>query len=400
MRKVNLILILSLIILGIGFPVFAQNGNIISEANNQFAFDLYSSYKSEAANVFFSSYSIISALSITFEAAKGETAEQMQAVLHLPGDAFLRREAFLKSNQEINKPDKKYKLSLANALWAQEDYGFLDDYSKLIAKYYSGQVKNLDFKIDPEKSRLTINSWVEENTNRKIKNLIPPRVINPLTSLIITNAIYFKGLWLKPFNKKDTTDSDFNITPDNKIKVKMMCLTGKDAEFNYAETDMFKIVELPYEGSDLSMLIILPKEGDLKPLEDVLTTEQFLDWRGMLKENRVNIYLPRFKFETKYFMADKLKNMGMQAAFSKDADFSGMTGKKDLFISDVIHQAFVEVNEEGTEAAAATAIAVSRKAMGPDKIKEFKADHPFIFIIQERITGNILFIGRVNDPSV
>lgn len=338
---------------------------------------------------------------MTYEGARGKTAEEMQAVFHFPQDVAVLRSSYLEIYQEVNKKDKKYTLSTANALWAQEDYKFLEDYFDLVEKYYGGKTTNLDFINQTEKSRLTINSWVEERTNGKIKDLIPEGILSPLTRLVLTNAIYFKGFWLKQFDKKYTREEDFRVSSDNKIKVQMMRLAGEEANFNYAETDKLQILELPYEGNELSMLILLPKEDDLKAVEESLSSEKLSEWKSLLRSEEVNVYLPKFKFETKYFMAQDLSVMGMPTAFGGGADFSGMTGKKDLFISEVIHQAFVDVNEEGTEAAAATAVIMLGKAMPsePKPIKIFKADHPFIFIIQDREESNIIFVGRVSDPT-
>lgn len=400
---------LTLLAIGLAFLssiTFAQNNNSVVSANNQFAFDLYAKYKSKDGNIFYSPFSISSALAMTYEGARGGTAEEMQAVFHFPQDAAIRRESFLKIDQKINKKDKKYKLNIANALWAQKDYKFLDDYFGLVEKYYGGKVTNLDFANETEKSRLTINSWVEEQTNNKIKDLIPQGVLQPITHLVLTNAIYFKGSWFKPFDKKGTKEEDFKISPANKIKTQMMHLTGEEANFNYGETDSLQILELPYEGNDLSMLILLPKEDDLKAIEESLNSENLSKWKNLLKNEEVNVYLPKFKFETKYFMAQDLISLGMPTAFTPGidfggkADFSGMTGNKQLNIDAVIHQAFVDVNEEGTEAAAATAVLMVAKGISmPKPIKMFKADHPFIFIIQDRETGNILFVGRVSDPT-
>ncbi len=394
---------LFLLAFGIVFlpPVIsAQEIDTVVKANNQFAFDLYAKYRSKDGNVFYSPYSISSALAMTYEGARGKTAEEIQAVFHFPQDASIRRDSFLKINQQINKKDKKYALSTANALWAQKDYKFLNDYFSLVDQYYSGKVTNLDFVRETENSRITINSWVAERTNDKIKDLIPSRLITPDTALVLTNAIYFKGFWLKRFNKDNTREEEFRISSDNKIKTQMMHLSGKEAKFNYAETKDLQILELPYEGNDLSMIILLPKEEDLKVLEGSLSSEKLSEWKGFLGMEQVNIYVPKFKFETKCFMAQDLKEMGVLTAFGGGADFSGMTGTRDLFISEVIHQAFVDVNEEGTEAAAATAV-IMRTSMvrEPEPVKVFKADHPFIFIIQDRETGNILFMGRVSDPS-
>lgn len=334
----------------------------------------------------------------------------MQAVFHFPQDAAIRREFFLKTNQTLNKKDKHYKLEIANALWIQKDSKFLDDYLGLVKKYYDGKVTNLDLVREPEKSRLTINNWVEQKTNKKIKDLIPRGALNSspqsLLQMVLTNAVYFKSFWFKPFKKSHTKDKDFRINASNKIMIPMMYLDGE--YFNYAETDVLQILELPYKGEKISMLIFLPKEDNLKALEDVLSAKNSSEWRSLLKREKTIITLPKFKFETKYFMAGDLKGMGMLAAFTPgidfggQADFSGMTGDQRLNINEVIHQAFVDVDEEGTEAAAATAIVMSTMAaaptMQPEPIKIFTADHPFIFVIQDRDTGIILFVGRVSDP--
>ncbi len=374
--------------------------NSVVDANNQFALDLYSKYKSEEGNVFFSPYSITTALAMTYEGANGQTAEEMRSVFYFPEDDNERRLGYADFYNEINKKDKEYKLSTANALWAQEDYQFLDDYFDVVEEYYGGKVTNLDFMKKAEESRIVINDWVEDKTNDKIKDLIPKGAIDPMTRLVLTNAIYFKGEWARQFNEDHTRDQDFKVALDNVIKVPMMQSTDDEAEFNYAESNDLQILELPYSGEDLSMLIFLPKDDDIKTFEDSITVEQLTKWKNDLREQRVDVFIPRFKFETKYFMADTLKEMGMPTAFSGAADFSGMTGKRDLFISAVIHQAFVEVNEEGTEAAAATAVIMKELAIAePEPIPTFRADHPFVFMIQEKETGSILFMGRVSDPS-
>lgn len=399
---------LALLVIGLGFLssiVFAQDNSVVN-ANNRFAFDLYSKYKSKDGNIFYSPYSISSALAMAYEGARGKTAEEMQAVFHFPQDAAIRRESFLKIDQIINKKDKRYILNIANALWALKDYKFLDDYFESVEKYYGGKVTNLDFANETEKSRLTINSWVERQTNNKIKDLISQNVLQPITRLVLTNAIYFKGSWLKQFDKKDTKEEGFRISPANKIKAQMMRLSGQKTNFNYGETDSLQILELPYEGNDLSMLVLLPREDDLKAIEESLNSEKLSEWKNLLRSEEVNVYLPKFKFETKYFMARDFREMGMPAAFTPgidfggEADFSGMTGNKNLNIDEVVHQAFIDVNEEGTEAAAATAVFMAPGSISiPKPIKIFRADHPFIFLIQDRESGNILFVGRVNNPA-
>lgn len=368
-------------------------------ANNLFAYDLYSKYKSNDGNVFFSPYSISTALAMTYEGARGKTADEMAAVMHYPKDDQARRNGFASIYAQINRKDKNYTLNTANALWAQKDYSFMPDYLDTAGKYYGGNVTNLDFVKETEKSRITINKWVEDHTNDKIKDLIPTGAVGPATRLVLTNAIYFKGKWAIQFNKNDTSERVFRTGPDKTVKAQMMSLAGEKAVFNYGETDLFQILELPYDGEDLSMLILLPKEDDISSLEASLNEDNLAAWENAMNEEQVNVFLPRFKFETKYFMADTLMEMGMPTAFSLDADFSGMTGNKDLLISDVIHQAYVEVNEEGTEAAAATGVVMKLTSVGPSQTKTFYADHPFIFIIQDKTTGTILFMGKVNDPT-
>ncbi|MBS1266928.1 MAG: hypothetical protein MAG795_00897 [Candidatus Woesearchaeota archaeon] len=371
----------------------------VVEANNKFAFDFYSEInKEEESNIFYSPYSISAALAMTYEGAKGQTADEMKSVFHFPESNILRPN-FAAIYNNINKKDKEYKLSTGNALWAQQDYPFLEDYTNRVEQYYGGKAANVDFKQETEKSRRTINKFIEKQTNNKIKELLPksPPVIKPATRLVLTNAIYFKGTWEWEFDKKKTREGDFKVTPTQSVKTQMMTLTGEKAKFNYAKTENLQILEMPYKGEELSMLVLLPREGTLDEFEQSLTLEKLNEWRNSLQKRKIDVYMPKFEFDTKYFMKDTLSAMGMPTAFG-NADFSGMDGTQDLLIQNVIHQAFVEVNEEGTEAAAATAVVVGIESVGP-RIPIFRADHPFIFIIQERETGNILFMGRVTDPT-
>jgi serpin B len=376
----------------------SQSVQAIVEANNRFAIKLYRFYREKYKddNIFFSPFSISSAFSILYEGARGKTAEEIKNVFGLPTRANARREGYLSLYEEMNKPEKKYELSLANALWVQKDYRFLKEYLNLIEKYYRGKATNLDFRKDPEGSRQIINKWVEEKTKEKIKDLLPQGSIDSLTRMVITNAIYFKGLWIFPFDKKKTSDADFKISPEKIVKVKMMSLP-RPQRFNYAETEELQILEMLYEGDELSMLVLLPKENSLEKLEKELSLENLNKWRDMLQSKEVVVYFPKLKIVRKYAMVDDLKKMGMPSAFDPSkADLSGLTGKKDLFVTAVYHQAYVDINEEGTEAAAATGIVVGRTAV--EKRIIFRADHPFIFLIQDRRNGNILFMGRVYNP--
>ena len=419
MNKKNLTIGIVIIIAIVGFififktssepVVLLKDGEVTEEglinivdANNEFAFDLYSEYQSEDGNIFFSPLSISLVLAMTYEGATGETKEQIQSVFHFPEDNLLMRSAYANLNNEINKENNEHKVSIANALWAEQDFTFLDEYYNLIKQYYGGEMMNLDFKNKTGLSRITINNWVEEKTNDKIKNLIPPGSVNESTRLVLTNAIYFKGDWIKQFNEDETQKRDFTLSSGDKIKVETMKRTGDKSKFKYSENKDLQVLEMPYLGKELSMLILLPKDSDIQSLEKSISVKQFSKWNKDLKEERVNIYIPKFKFETKYFMADDLKDMGMPIAFSDDADFSGMTGNKDLKISQVIHQAFVEVNEEGTEAAAATGGIMVTNSIGSSskpRIPIFRADHPFVFMIKQNNTGSILFMGRVSNPE-
>jgi len=371
--------------------------NSVISANNQFALDLYSQLKGSDGNIFFSSYSISTALAMTYEGARGKTAEEIQSVFYFPTDGNLRKSSFAAIHNQLNKPDAKYKLNIANALWAQNDYKFLDDYLTTLQQYYAGKATNVDFKNSTEKARQTINKWVESKTNNKIKDLFPQGSLNNTTRLVLTNAIYFKGTWIKQFEKSQTKDEDFRISPADTIKVPMMRRTDKNAKFNYTEDDNLQILEMPYEGNKLSMMVLLPKNDNLSFLESSLTLEKINDWRSKLQEQRVDVFMPKFTFDTKYFMNETLAKMGMPTAFTYYADLSGMDGTQNLFIQKVIHQAFVDVNEEGTEAAAATAVDVGITSVKPRT--DFRADHPFIFLIQDKETGNILFFGRVVNPK-
>jgi len=361
--------------------------------NNKFAFDLYSQLaKNNEKNVFFSPWSIYTALAMTYEGARGRTAEEMESVLHLPEDDDVRRPSFAWIHNRLNE-NEEYELESANALWAQEGHSFLDSYFGIIENYYGGEIANLDFENGAEEARKAINDWVSEKTGGRIEELIEEGMLTPLTRLVLTNAIYFKGEWAKQFDEDATRPENFWVGPGRTVEVPMMSLTG---EFNYTETEEFEALEMPYEGGDLSMLVLLPKTGfGLSDLEKDIGPSLLNEIRGGLREQTVDVYMPRFELRTDYELSDALKEMGMASAFSGGiADFSGMDGTRDLFMDLVAHQAFVRVDEGGTEATAATGVVV---ILGIHKT--FRADHPFLFIIQQTETGNILFMGRVIDPS-
>ena len=390
------LLLIALLIVGCVFAQDIDKRGII-EANNRFAINLYSQYKSEEGNIFFSPFSISTAMVMVYEGAEGKTAKEIKSVFGFPKYDNSRRKQYSNLLSEINNKDKEYALKTANALWAQQKYHFLDEYLTTVEKYYGGKTTNLDFINESDSSRLIINNWVEDKTNDKIKDLLPEGEIDPDTRLVLTNAIYFKAKWLIQFDADKTGDEYFRVNPDKSIKVPMMQPTSQKSTFNYTQNKDLQILEMPYAGEDLSMLILLPLDDNIEALENSFTIEKLTEWKKSLRRRKVNIYIPKFKFETNYFLSETLSNLGMPTAFTNSADFSGMTGTKDLKIDKVIHQAFIEVNEEGTEAAAATGVTkmtLSKKPPTPI----FKADHPFIFIIQQKDTGNILFMGRVSNP--
>jgi serine protease inhibitor len=381
----------------------------IINANNQFALDVYREMSiSEKGNLFYSPYSIFSALAMTYEGARGETAEEIKSVFYFPHEDILRPN-FAAVYNSINRGNRHHELRTGNALWVQEDYPLLEDYLDRVESYYAGRAENMDFINEPEKSKRTINRYIEKQTKNRIQDVIES--ISPLTRLIITNAIYFKGDWEYKFDRKDTEPRDFFITPDNPIKVDMMYLKPENEKFNYLDTGLggffgkedewdfeFQMIELPYKGDDISMLVIVPKDN-FSDFEANLTFERFEEYRSKMRNQELaGIYLPKFEFNTRYTLNEMLINLGMPSAFEEiRADFSGMTGERDLFIGEVIHQAYVAVDEKGTEAAATTVVTMMATSARMPPL--FKADRPFIFIIQERETSNILFMGRVTDPT-
>lgn len=364
--------------------------------NNEFANDLLTNYLNsedqKGKNIFFSSFSVYSALAMTSEGANGQTADQMQKVLHLPVDATLKQTEMNSLTIALNPTTLDYKLSVANALWAQKGYSFLPEFTSVNTTSYQAKIENLDFFQQPEAALKTINSWVEDKTNNKIKNLLAPSNISKATRLILTNAVYFKADWAEPFEAEYTQEKEFTTASAGKVKAQMMLqVKGR----NYAETNEAQIVELPYKGNELSMIIVLPKKG--QTVNSVAAVPSNFNQKG--KGEFVRVVLPKFKLEAKYMMKDDLTKMGMPTPFSDKADFSGMSDNTEgLFIGQIIHQTFVEVNETGTEAAAATAVSMEAGS-APGKPKEFLADRPFIFMIRHNTTGAILFTGVLNDPT-
>jgi serpin B len=384
--------------------------------NSAFAFDLYRKLKEGTEdNLFYSPYSISTALAMTYAGARGETAEQMAGALNFELSDERLHPAFRDLGEELAERGKGremmvvqpegepvaenvegFRLSIVNALWGQEGYDFLDNYLDLVESYYGGGLKTLDFINEPEPSRLEINDWASEQTEGRIKNLLPPGVINSLTRLILTNAIYFKAQWEHEFSEGATQDDTFYLLDGGTVTVPMM---HQQARFAYAEGDGFQAVRLPYLGGEIAMVVLLPEEGRFKAFEDSLKLDGLNAIIEDMENREVKLALPKFEFETEYALNKTLMDLGMTDAFNPDtADFSGMTGNREFYISDAIHKAFVSVDEKGTEAAAVTAIAMAASA-APSGPVDFTADRPFIFLIQDIETGAILFIGRVVNPA-
>ncbi len=382
-----------------------EDASAVAGAANRFGFELYRRYGSDSENVFFSSYSIAAALGMVYEGARGKTAEEIASVFHFPADPATRLGSFAKLYDQINPKDASYQLSTANALWAQKDYPFDANYLKTIKTYYGGGAQNLDFKTNAEGARKTINGWVSDKTAAKIPELFAPGSLNEATRLVLANAVYFKGKWYSPFQKTATQAKDFTRADGSKVQVSMMT---SQRHYGYAETADYQAISIPYEKNDLSMLVILPQNGKMAAVETGLSAEKFVGIKHSLVSQDVQLFLPKFKFDTDYNMNKTLAAMGMPTAFNAGAaDFTGMydknkAGGENLYIGLVIHKAYIDVNEEGTEAAAATGVAMQATSAAPgayEPPKIFNADHPFIFAIVHNSSSSILFMGKVNDPA-
>ena len=368
----------------------------IVNGNNLFALELYSKLKKEKGNLFFSPYSISSALAMTYSGARGNTAEEMAKTLHFKPRAEKTNAAFADLNAKLNEVQKQgnVKLLIANSIWPQTNHPFLPEYLSSMNRYYGASVYPVDYRNASEGARTRINGWVEDRTQGKIRNIIQ-KPLDPDTSLVLVNAIYFKGNWAHKFDRFRTEKAEFSLLSGAKKQVPMM---RQGRKFGYHETEDAKLLELPYVGEQLSMIIILPNEASqLSMLEDELTASNLQSWLSGLKEQFVSAYLPRFKVTWgAHDLVTPLQSLGMRKAFERGADFSGMDGTKAFKIGRLLHKAFVEVNEEGTEAAAATATVMMGGLL---RERTFKADHPFLFVIRDNASGSILFLGRILDPD-
>lgn len=375
--------------------------------NSSFAFDLYQALHQEKDNLFYSPYSISVALAMTYAGARGETERQMAETMHFtlsqdrlhPAFNALDLELASRGREPTEEGGKPFKLRVANALWGQIGYRFLPEFLDLLAINYGVGMRLVDFAKAPETARLTINRWVSDQTEGKIQDLLPAGSITSSTVLVLTNAIYFNASWHYPFDEKLTQDGTFHLLDGTKVTVPMM---HQHEVFNYTEGDGYQAVELPYRGKDkfsweLSMVILLPEAGRFEEFESSLDADRVAAIMSEFERRPVNLTMPKFSYDSSFSLGKTLAVMGMPSAFSSAADFSGMDGTRNLFIGDVVHKAFVSVDEAGTEAAAATAV-IMLTAAPPTPEAVMSIDRPFIFFIRDIETGAILFVGRVMNP--
>jgi serpin B len=373
------------------------------DGNTAFTLDLYQEFQKEEGNIFYSPYSLSVALAMTYAGARGETEQEMAQALSffLPQDrlhpAFNYLDQLLTSRGEgaQGKDEEGFRLHIVNDIWGQRDFTFLTDFLDTLAENYGAGLRILDFIGNPERARVAINDYISEQTEEKIKDLIPKGIINEMTRLVLTNAIYFNAAWLYPFSEDITAEGIFYLLDGGEVNVPMM---HQGETLGYAEGDNYQAVELPYDGEELSMVILLPGSGQFENFEMSLDSEKLKDIISSLQYQHVELTLPKWEFETSFQMKEVLQAMGMPIAFTEAADFSGMTGKRDLHIADVVHKAFVSVDEAGTEAAAASAVIMELTAM-PGDSSVVTVDRPFIFLIRDIETGAILFFGRVVNPG-
>ena len=385
-------------------PSTAQpNVDSLARDNTAFALDIYRELASSPGNLILSPYSISSALAMTYAGARGETERQIARALcfSMGQDALHPAFAALQARIDEVRQSDDLTLSIANSLWPQAGFKIRDGYTKTVKLNYGVSITPVDYKAQPEAARRAINSWTAERTGGRIQDLVPEGVIDGFTRLVLVNAVYFLGKWAEPFDFKTTKPAPFYPAPGESIETPMMTQVK---DLLYADLDSLQALRLQYQGKSLSMLILLPRAPyTLEQLEGDISVSALESWESALGRPEVKVFLPKFKMTHEFGLDKALNSLGMVDAFLPGkADFSGISGGRDtLFISAVLHKAFVEVDEKGTEAAAATAVPMTIGAVmnpvGPPPV--FRADHPFLFLIQHNRSGSILFIGRVADPT-
>jgi len=384
-------------------PATDSDLNTLAAGNTDFALDLYNTVATGSGNVFCSPYSISIALAMTYAGARTDTETQMADTLHFSLSQTTLHPAFNRLDLELasrgqgsnGKDGEPFKLKIANSIWGQNGDVFKPEFLDTLSTNYGAGLRLLDFIADPENSRVTINSWVSEKTEQKINDLIPKGIISTDTRLVLTNAIYFNAAWEKQFKKEMTADGDFHVLDGSTVSVPMM---NQVEQFNYGSGDGWQAIELPYDGNEVSMLLIVPDSGKFAEFETAFNSATLTAILDSLSERSVRIVMPKFKIESSFALSDALKKMGMPLAFQPGlSDFSGMDGTRELFIREVIHKAYADIDEEGTEAAAATAVIIDRLS-APMEDVALTIDRPFIFLIRDIETGTILFLGHVTNP--
>jgi serpin B len=385
------------------FRLFAENPTTIPEGNNKFAFKLYHELKNnEDKNIIYSPFSISTALAMVYAGARNETADQMRMVLNFqPGEKFnFEYKNLLETLSDSSQ--NHIKLNIANGIWAQENFNFYDSYLDLVKTKYYSELKKVDF-IDQaarESATVDINNWIEDKTNGKIKDVLNRNSLDSFTRMVLVNAIYFYGDWAQPFQKEFTHPQNFFLSEKSSVNVPFLSRLGR---YNYYEDSIFKAIEIPYKENKVSMLIFLPKDRNgIAAFDTLFDYRYYLKVINNLKSDEVSLVFPKFTTTYREELEDILPKMGMPLAFSPlEADFSGMCDiREQLYIKKVIHQAFIKVTEEGTEAAAATVVIMRAGSARIIDIKHFIADHPFIFLIKDNTTGSILFFGKLMNPEL
>jgi serpin B len=383
----------------------------LSAGNRAFSADLYQKLRSQDGNLFFSPYSISLALAMTYGGAQAETASQMASTMHftLPGDrlhpAFNALDQTLETLGQTGTKQQPtqtfgsgqdFQLNIANSIWGQKGFDFLPAYLDLLSQNYGAGLRLVDFISAPEPARQTINDWVSQQTKDKIKDLFPQGTIDANTRLVLANAIYFKASWSSPFEEASTQNGVFHLLDGTQVNVPMM-VSGHTAS-SYEKGAGFQAVGLPYLGQSTQMVVVLPDQGQFDAFEKSLDAAKLDKILSGLNGAEVDLTLPKFKIESSFSLSDTLAGMGMPDAFNASkADFSGMDGKQDLSISQVVHKAYVAVDEKGTEAAAATGVAMTASAVFNPPV--VKVDRPFLFFIYDQKSGTILFVGREMNPA-
>jgi len=380
----------------VSFFFFSTQAQDIIESNNRFTFDIYKLLSKTEKNLIFSPASITSAMSMTYLGAKNNTFNEISNTFYFNKNISEFNLNYNKLVENNSGKKSSVKLFNANSLWIQEGLKLNTEFLENNKKYYSSSVNFTDFYSNPEKSRLTINEWVENNTNNKIKNLLKPSSIDNGTRLVLVNALYFKGAWLTKFKKENNTTEDFQINKRESIETIFM---NNSINSWYYEDKYCEIVDIPYSNEKISLLVILPKTyKKLKKVEKKLNYEYYSNYVNNRARKRINLSFPKFNIESEFDLNESLNKLGIKEAFTMSADFSGITKQEKLYISKVVHKANIEVDEEGTEAAAATAVIMRKTSINVDEVK-FKANRPFIYMIRNQETNTIYFVGKILDPT-